>query len=277
MKDKLSSLTTQRLRLLYYGEKLSQTQIAKQYGCHQLTVSHRMKQWGLPARTFSEAGLLNAQAKRLKSPRVNLDMSPDLAYILGVLKGDGYCFYANSRDSIIGLDVNDADFAYSFAHSLRAIGFYPSVRDTSKYSYSHTKYRVIVYDYSFVDWYEGLMLPEIKLMLEPYRELTLQFFRGIYESEGTFAWTNKRWSCQLRIVNTNRRLLIMLRELMRRQNYDFVLSEPRRRRKYIGATRVIRHKKAISTLSLNKRQQVKELLEAIQPAIGRKRWAEKDK
>lgn len=49
------------VRRLYWDEELHPSQIAKRYNCHKQTIVNRMKDWGIPFRTKSQArmGKLN--------------------------------------------------------------------------------------------------------------------------------------------------------------------------------------------------------------------------
>lgn len=207
------------------------------------------------------------------------DLSPtcQLAYILGVLKGDGWCYKFHNKkktDAVIGLGVNDCEFAESFAKALRLIGLNPKVFPLDKYKGSTTKWRATCSSREFVTWYKSLRLSEIFQMLDNREDLALQFFRGFYESEGCLSCSPaKSYYCVV-IANTDKPLLENIQRIMQELGYDFRLSAGKKPKPQVLNDKLANFRKPVYRLVLHKKAQVKELLLKIQPSIPRKQWAE---
>ena len=213
----------------------------------------------------------------------NLEPSIELSYCLGVLKGDGFVHVHHSKkrcDSIIGLNVNDFEFADTFANALKKIGLNPKIISLKEYAHSTTNWRTIAYSFEFVEWYNELTLPEIVNLLGNYRNYILAFFQGLYESEGCFwmereghqKWGNPR--CMITVSNTDKDLLITFQALMSKLGFDFRLYQCKTGRIRYLNSHIAHFRKPVFRLDLQKREQVRNLLLEIQPCIARKQWRE---
>lgn len=107
-----------------------------------------------------------------------LTQSADLAYIVGVLIGDG-----SVRHRSIRLSVVDKAFADSFALALNRIGLpakvYTRYREDKKYN---TYYEVQVRSSLFIQWWHNNL--DIEKLA---RRFPPNFVRGFYESEGSYS------------------------------------------------------------------------------------------
>lgn len=153
---------------------------------------------------------ITQKASRMKLSRnkvvPSLEPSEALAYIVGVLKGDGWI-----SGYKIGLNVVSQRFANNFASALQSIGLSSFVgRKPTPY---RLQYRAGASSKMFTEWYRKLSLDSIKKMLRTER-LKTAFLRGFYESEGS-VWLDKRrpsnYYC-LGIYNTDVALLNMVVE-----------------------------------------------------------------
>ncbi len=167
----------------------------------------------------------------MKSIRIPTKMSKELAYLLGVLCGDGYIQYSKRRGKYktkhkikqviirsrgtykIGLEAKDNDFVGYFAFCLSKItgrepGFYvvkrktisgKPLRYTSAYLYSK---KLIEYLLSFGDF--GTYVWRVpQCMLESDNGIKFKFLQGLYDSEGYVQWNKRiRW-VKLGSVNPN--------------------------------------------------------------------------
>ena len=144
-----------------------------------------------------------SQAKKGRpgSPKYHpiLEPSPTLAYILGVLKGDG-CVY----HSVIQLSVADREFAESFAHALSKLGLPARVIPIRMRGKEH--FRAFVSSIVFAQWYKGLPFAEFETMAQNH---PIDFLRGFYESEGWFDCRR-----QAHMANTKEHLLYLCAELL---------------------------------------------------------------
>ena len=110
----------------------------------------------------------------------NLDPTPELAYILGILKGDGSAFRTKENKYIISLETITNKFNASFEKALKSIGLNPRTYYIKKKNTWATQARSKI----FIGWYISLSLGKIRefLSTDKMREA---FIRGFYESEGT--------------------------------------------------------------------------------------------
>lgn len=111
--------------------------------------------------------------KRLIKPRFN--KKKDLAYILGVLDGDGY----TNRRETIGLETKTKEFAEKFKRKLRNIGL------NSNMGFSEKKNHWLVWGSSkkLVLWYLSLSDKKKKRWLLK-EKIAWEYFNGLYDSDG---------------------------------------------------------------------------------------------
>lgn len=248
--------TKEVLEELYIKQGLSQRQIAEKLGFCQQETGELLKKCGIPARP------------KFNLLQPNLKPSPALAYILGVLKGDGNIYGDRQLGHYrITLEVTDPNFANSFYKALTEIGLHPFFRKRRKLTNRSRKLLVGVVAMSrvFYDWYENLPFSELEKIAEQF---PLDFIRGFYESEGTFSegidkrWLRKRgWlikTLHLTIANTNKRLLELCQRLLK---------------KYGIASNIYLcresewSKKPCYALYINRKAHIRKFLELIKPVI----------
>lgn len=145
----------------------------------------KMSPLGVYDRTLSNCS-------RMLNPTV--EPSTDLAYILGVLLGDG-TVYRNKRrngaERIIALSVKDLEFAKAFLDALRKINLHPHFYFYRK----NATYRVRAYSRIFHDWFKSLDMEKIEQLVTTSPELARSFLKGFYDSEGSLILSTKRY-CQ---------------------------------------------------------------------------------
>ena len=189
----------------YVIEGLSVLDLSKIIGCNWSTVKKNLEKCGIPIRGISES-------KRLKNNGcLNLELSIELAYILGVIEGDG-CV---SRDRIV-LSAIDKDFVDEFERNLRAIGIKKITRGIVEKSKKNPKwkdqYEVCAFSLDFVEWYEGLnKYDEYVRMFGDSEEMMCAFLRGTFDSEGTVYVKYNNFgdviSGEISFCNTNKGLI----------------------------------------------------------------------
>jgi len=147
----------------------------------------------------------------------NLNPSEDLAYLLGVLKGDG-CV---SKDNQILLHQKRRSFALSFQKALRKIDLRAS-RWLAKQRYKGAikrYWRVKAHSLEFAIWYRGLSFEGIEDLFGENRKYRLAFIRGFYESEGCNYQHKSLW--RLQIANKNKSLLLFMKRTLLKLGYMF--------------------------------------------------------
>jgi len=138
-----------------------------------------------------------------KLPESCYKISKELAYILGVVAGDGFVCKCVNRAYIVGLSVIDKDFAYTFKKNIKKwCGYSPSV-----YYY---KNMIRVYFYSF-EAYKFIKSFDVNFLLCAKSIEKSFFLKGFFDSEGH---VGKRHvsigNTNLGLVNLTRKLLIFL-------------------------------------------------------------------
>jgi len=81
-------ISLNKLKKLYLDRKLSEYEIAKMFRCPQMTISRRLREYGIPARTIREAAVNRAKhfyGKKLKNFSGNLE---EKSYLIGFRLGD---------------------------------------------------------------------------------------------------------------------------------------------------------------------------------------------
>ena len=111
----------------------------------------------------------------------NLQPSPELSYVIGVLIGDGCISNYHGKYSVI-LNVTDETFALSFKTALRRLGLHPRLNSSIPKTKSRRYFRVTAMSKTFAEWYIQLRPEDI---LSIAKSFPLEFLRGFYEAEGT--------------------------------------------------------------------------------------------
>ena len=167
---------------------------------------------------------------------VNLNPSPELAYILGVIVGDGCvgeytikCGDKTKKRYTVTLAVADYEFAKSFARALRKIGLHPHTWKDKKVRKGRKNEQKLWHTEAnskkFVRFFLSLKSDwnEFEKFVRSCPKGKEMFLRGFYESEGhhgVYVYRNGkgiRHVKQLRLTNTNPNLIkitiAFLREL----------------------------------------------------------------
>lgn len=137
------------------------------------------------------------------TPRHIPDLSPSapLAFIVGVLRGDGY---AGGHDYAIELEVKDREFDIAFCEAMNKINLFPHSSRVGKYYKSRGGSKMLV------EWYEKLDFNAIRALTESY---PADFVRSFFDGEGTLR-CNSETSFELSMCNTNQGTLQLIRELL---------------------------------------------------------------
>jgi len=148
-----------------------------------------------------------------------LHVDRNMAYILGVIRGDGSVFKTriseHSTGYYIKLGAKDKEFVDSFAKALEAINLNPSVF----YREREDMWTSSVVSIRFYEWYTSMTWDELTSIIRRY---PLEFVRGFYESDGSLCRFNNRhnsWSLYV-AAKKDRRLLELVSATLREQ-YGF--------------------------------------------------------
>jgi intein-encoded DNA endonuclease-like protein len=144
-----------------------------------------------------------------------LKPSEQLAYVIGAVLGDGYAYMRRRtikgyNDVVVGLKARDREFVEEFGRCLATVLNRRQIRPI----YRRSSGRYVV-EAKSKTLYELLNKPVVLDRLKPYVEhckrCVATFLRGLVDSEGH---VNKRG--QIRIYNTDLRLLTYVGELLKR-------------------------------------------------------------
>lgn len=192
-------LTASQLEELYQERKLSQRQIAKLCGVDHTTIGDWLCKYGIPSRSLSEA----ARNRRYCKLKPNLEITPNFAYLLGIIWGDGHvCGEAGKYE--VGVSCGNDVMANECLELLREVGLHPRKYyvDQSKYgSNFHGYYKVVAYSKKLAEWLKSLSLEGLRGLFK--KDILIgNFWRGMFLAEG-YVWRGR----QLHIANTNKELL----------------------------------------------------------------------
>jgi intein-encoded DNA endonuclease-like protein len=147
--------------------------------------------------------------------------SPELAYIIGVVKGDGY-IYVNKHKSgngyAIGLRAKDFEFVSEFRDNVvRLLGRYLKIYRVKNFGYGKDPGSIFVIHFCDKSLFMVLKKPIAKLekYIMAYPE---RFLRGFFDAEG-FARTRREGTrrtvrFEVGLSNTDIRLLDFVRKLL---------------------------------------------------------------
>ncbi len=255
------------LKRIYWDEGKSINEIAYLAGENYSTIHQRMVKFGIKRRTRSDGLKIKY---RTQPSKLDLNPSPNLAYILGVLYGDGTVFkYYHKRDGNyrfgISLQVTQKKFALSFKQALEKLGFKP------RFSFYPPRKRHTVEQYSeeFYHWFKALSPDGLRDLLND-NFCAREFIRGFYESEGCLSterykqrcrykdkiYEYKRTGCSLSMTNTNLEILTLVKNCLTKLGLSFRMS-----------IRRCPGRKILYRIYTAKRKTIARFLDVIKPCI----------
>lgn len=233
-----------------------------------------MQQFGIPRRNLSEAHIgqtpwnKGKECPQLKGHpptylnKPNLDDELTLAYVLGVVEGDGCLYDDGDGEYIILLQVKDEHFAKSFYDALKKIGLKPTLSYKEPPSWKNGKFCVRAWSKLLFEW-----LKERYSELDSWLnndELFKAYLRGFYESEGCLykqhIWNRGRKYeyYALSLSNTNKNIIDLITRKLQKLGFHPKV--------YEWKVESLKHKMAYS-LRLHKQEEIKRCLEMIKPCI----------
>lgn len=219
-------ITREKLEQMYLDKKMTTERIGELLGCANQTVSYWMKKFGISSRQVTPP-------VRFNEPNIN--PSNDLAYILGVLKGDGCVHipvrHTGPRTGHVILNQTRAEFAKSFENAVKRIGLPAHThiyRKKSDHLTNNPKPMFVTCSHSikFAQWYKQLSLVDIEKLIGDNPEFIKEFIRGFYESEGSNYIrprykTSIKW--EISMTNADLDLLRLVKRLLTKLGFVFHL------------------------------------------------------
>lgn len=193
---------------LYWEKCLSTITIAKKFGVSQQLVYKWMKKLNLSTRKPHDWHYVD----------VDLSATLTLAYVLGVLVGDG-----NLNKHEVRLRALDKPFVESFHKALIELGFRPRKFTVDPDAeHPHMLYGVSGASKKFADWFRKLGMGGLRRFILQDKERTISFLRGFYESEG--------FSNRVGVCNTNKKLIEVVKEAIEKLGFTCYLCGPYKRK-----------------------------------------------
>ena len=211
--------------------------------------------------TQPKAVQISAELRTKRLPKDASKMTKELAYILGVVIGDGHVSVSQRR---VILSATDEDFVYEFKKSLEKwSGF--KARFFSRYikPSNGIKRRKLQY-VSYIDSKEAsLFLKKFNLysLLNESEMVRSAFLKGFFDSEGYAALEDIKVQCS----NINRMTIILVKKLLNSLSIDSRINFSKTRK--IGNYEA---GKMVYILSLYKQKSVLDYYNKIGFSIGRK-------
>ncbi len=198
---------------------------------------------------------------------VRLDPSPELAYVIGVIFGDGsVSFKRKGYKYRIRLKVIDREFAEEFKRCLEALGLKPSIR----LERDRTRCDRWCVEANSKILYEFLRQPKEKLF-EVVRKHSVEFLRGFFDSEGTVGLCEKYRSLYIGAANYDIEVLKFARNLLKQLRIHSKIYKMKRKgdlSKIRG--KIYRYKSDLFILVIRRRADVKRFIETVGFSIQRK-------
>lgn len=201
----------------------------------------------------------NLRKKVLIKP--NLEMNETLAYIIGMLKGDG-CVYRNGKTYRICLDITSERKAINFFNVLKRIGLNPFTYEImpSNGIGKLKKYRVLASSKIFYEWYKKLTLKKLKELLDN-KEKIIGFIRGFYEAEGSIT-KQKDGTIVISMYNTDLKLINLVKSSLEKLGLYFNLNGPYKNYRLGGY-----NSKVIYRIQTGSKMNVHIFLNLIKPSV----------
>jgi len=166
-----------------------------------------------------------------------LSPSPFLAYVCGVLLGDGVCCKASQGKGksavayVVGLEVVEKRFAQSFLGALQRLGLNPKMYYNKKKGNRRNTYLVKAYSKRFYQWWTKQTLTDFEMFFNE-TQLLKEFVRGFFESEGSYYkrdYPNYQTFCQM--VNTELGIIRLFRKALAQLSFKTSIHSQEEKRK----------------------------------------------
>ena len=254
---------------LLYDTGFSLEKIADKYGVSLTAVINRFKKYNIPLRKRADQNSL-AKLDLNKWEFVEQwkpKTTPDLYYVLGILKGDGDVSVQWTKAGTqykVELTSTDRIFVENFIIYLKKIGISHSgwiFTEKKKNKNWNTAYKTRASCKVFTDWYKTTSLEWIQKNAST-DEHKLMFIKGMYESEGSLL-NNNGCHC-IEIINSNKQLLKMVYNFINELGFHPTFRQTKRIKKRE------KDKSDIYKIGMYRDKEVQDLLKLITSCIPRK-------
>ena len=214
--------------VVLYKNGESVNSIEKKLNRSRFTVNKCLKRLNIKIRSRRESAKLGFASGRIKIfqhslPKSSKEMSPEKAYVTGVLCGDGYIYYKIGENYQIGLSVTDKGFCKEFRSCLyKVYKILPTwKRRKSRKKNWNPQYVTTLCSKEACDDIlsygsfrtESWRVPK-EILNCGNKSVISNFLRGMYDSEGDVDKKSRR----INLTSTNKEGIEEIKELLR--NYD---------------------------------------------------------
>lgn len=244
-----------------YGEYLRAMELLKDHGPTEVC---RILGW--PTTRKSLLHYWKHEIHKPSSTRWIPEPSNELAYVIGVLYGDGSVINEHGYHYDIELLVKDREFAEAFSRAMAKL--LDKKYMEPEWSKPHKRWRVYYSSKAFHTWYRKQTLDRLKKYIEHDKYTVAHSVRGLYDSEGC------NYRCK-RIIfyNNDIKLLYYVKHLLKKY-FGIIATGPylHTRAGSIMERNGETYKRRGNTYSIAiyKRQHVKRFLNEIRFSITRK-------
>ncbi|MDP2907812.1 MAG: LAGLIDADG family homing endonuclease [Nanoarchaeota archaeon] len=225
--------------VVLYKNGESVNSIEKKLNRSRFTINKCLKRLNIKIRSRRESAKLGFASGRIKIfkhsiPQSSKEMSPEKAYVIGALCGDGYMYYKVGECYQIGLSVTDEGFCKEFRNCLYKVYKILPTREKERIRNKNWKPQyttrlcskeacddILSYgSFTTESWRVPGIIKHSNLIIKS------SFLRGIYDSEGSIDKKSKR----IGFTSINKEGTNDIQELLR--NYNVRSSIGTRKRKF---------------------------------------------
>ncbi|MBL7147607.1 MAG: hypothetical protein ISS82_02170 [Nanoarchaeota archaeon] len=227
------NLNEEKIKEMYLSKEMPPHKIAKIMKCDTMTIFNRLREMDIKIRGYSESHKLKTYAglKKVK----NCGLTPEKAYILGVLCGDGWISYGN-RMYTIGLRCIDKDFVEEFRRNIKIVygvnckirSVQPRKKNWSNQYVSCLFSKLACEDILSYGCFKGhnWRVPT-EILNSKNIGLIGNFLRGFYDSEGH---VNSRWYT-LKATTSNKEGFLEILGLLKKLKIHYITKLKKHRNK----------------------------------------------
>jgi intein-encoded DNA endonuclease-like protein len=197
------------------------------------------------------------ELKNEKLTELSNKITPEFAYVLGTVLGDGYIYLSPHKGGHIRISVKDKDFAQNFYYSLK--------------NWSELNCRIYQYRKFWRVYSSSVIIAKVlknfdldKLNKSP-QEIITSFLRGLFDSEGTVNIQNRN----IRFYNSNMKLIKLIKSLLKILDIESSRIYKRNEEVHIIQGRKCKVK-AVYCISIGKRKSLEYFSSKVNFSIKRK-------
>lgn len=201
--------------------------------------------------------------------KYNLELNSELAYIIGVMIGDGFCFYSKSnRTYTINLKSIDKDFIINLKRKIKKEFNKNSRIDIEKNKTCKKGYCYRLRCFSKEIFYiiESYKIEIIKNINNYQKNIQISFLNGLFDSEGYVS--NPKNHKRIGIAMNNKKIILLCKKILSNNKINSHIYKSIKRKKpyydlYIcGRNNIILFQKLLSPSIKRKKERIDNLIKS---------------